>query len=112
MKKLIMLAAFALGAGLFASPAVSSYAYQGSDYSHTFSSNHAAEACDRESDGNQVHNDIDYGGSGGTLQHAYDPDGNGGVCGTYGPSSSTVWRHRALEYAFGPDPAGPWVRGS
>lgn len=110
--KLISLAVFGLGAGLFASPAVSSYAYQGSDYSHTFSSNHAAEACDKESDGNQVHNDIDYGASGGTLQHAYDPDGNGGACGTYGPSSSTVYRHRAVEYALGPDNAGPWVRGS
>ena len=34
------------------------------------------------------------------------------ACGTHGPSSSTVWQHRAIEYAFGPDPAGPWVRGS
>ena len=110
--KLIAVAAFGLGAGLFASPAVSSYAYQGSDYSHTFSGNHAAEACDQEADGNAVHNDIDYGAIGGALQHAYDPDGSGGACGTYGPAGNTVYRHRAVEYDLGPDSSGPWVRGS
>jgi hypothetical protein len=107
--RLIAVGAIAVGAGLFSAPATASYAYQGSDYSHTFSSNRAAEACDRESD------DIDYGASGGTLQHAYDPNGNddSNVCGTYGPSSSsTIYRHRAVEYDLGPDSTGPWVRGS
>lgn len=108
--KLITLATVVLGSGMFASPAVSNYSYQGSDYSYAFYGDRAAAACDGETDGHQVHNDIDYGSSGGTYQHAWDPDGNGGACGTYGPSETvTIGRHRAVEYAFGPDYLGDWA---
>jgi len=104
---------FVLGAALFlglaSTPAYASTAYQGSDYSRTFSSGYNSEACDKESDGNQVHNDFDS--TSGATYHAYDPDGNGGVCGTHAQSASKVQRHRAVEYAVGPDATGDWVYG-
>ena len=104
-----LLAGTGILALLATTPAYASYAYQGSDYSHTFSSGYASEACDKEADGNQVHNDMDL--LDGRTYHAYDPNGSSAGCGTVGPYSSKVYRHRAVEYALGPDNTGPWTYG-
>jgi len=81
--------------------------YEGSDYAGVEGDLRAAEACDRERDGNGVYGEYQLAG-GGTMKI---PDGNGSPwpCGKY-RAWKDVTRFRVCEDNWGSDDCSVWQR--
>jgi len=94
-------AILAVGGSAFASNA-----YQGSDRSYVFDTNHKAGACDNESDGRAVF--VSYTNGRYELERVFDRSGNDGVCyvNTYQVSTGILDHQTCEQINNWPDACG------